>query len=238
MRALFDELLRRRARRSGRHGRPRTGGGRRRSSSGLRDRAGRGPRLIRVLRGFWSSALVASSSSRIGAIAQEGPGDGDALFLTARQLRALGADGRVAAGADQVGDLGVSAACQISASLGVGVDVADVVPDRGVEDHDVLRHDREGAAQGADRSSSMGVPPMVIARPSRRKAATAATGPSSCPSPSPPRWPRPAAREGHVSPSNSGWSGYRKSDILEPDVAAGVEIGRGAGRVGDRWVSR
>ena len=97
-----------------------------------------------------SSAEVASSRIEDRRPLQDRAGDGDALLLAARKLQPALADLRVVAvrqALDEVGDLRHP---RRLAHLGVGgvpASVADVVADRVVEEHGVLRDDADRGAK-------------------------------------------------------------------------------------------
>ena len=102
-----------------------------------------------------SSALVASSSSRIGRVFEHDAGDGDALALTAGEFHAAFADVRVIAApafgvgkvGDEVGGFGAFGGGNHFGVGGVGAAVNDVVAHGTVQQRGVLRHQTDLGAQ-------------------------------------------------------------------------------------------
>ena len=97
-----------------------------------------------------SSAAEGSSSSRIGGVANDGAGDGDALTLTARQRVAAFADDGVVAvrqPRDELVGVGQLGRSNDFLARGAGLAVGDVLRDGGVEQHRLLQHEADLPAQ-------------------------------------------------------------------------------------------
>ncbi len=105
---------------------------------------------------FWSSALVASSRRTIGAGRRKARAMAMRCFWPPESCAPFGPTAASPRSADQVGDLGGLGGGPDLLLRGVGADIADVVVDRAVEDDDVLRHDRERAAQRLDADVAHG----------------------------------------------------------------------------------
>ena len=118
-----------------------------------------------------SSALVASSSSRIGRIAQHGAGDGDALALAARQFQPAFADARVIAFRQFAAMKSWAAALRAAAfDLGqrrAGLAQRDIGGHAFVEQHGFLGHHARWRRAGIPASRHwMSWPSMAIVPPS------------------------------------------------------------------------
>src|SRR5581483_4691383 len=84
----------------------------------------------------------------------DGARDGDALLLAAGEAVAALADDRVVAvgeAADEVVDVGGAGSARDLVIAGIGLGVADVVADRGVEQVGLLRDDADRAVQRLER---------------------------------------------------------------------------------------
>ncbi len=94
-----------------------------------------------------SSEEVASSSSRIGEILEEGTGNGDTLALAAGQARAALADDGGKARRQRLDEIPAASHLGHALDLGVacvGLAVADIVQNRAMQEADVLRHIGDG----------------------------------------------------------------------------------------------
>jgi hypothetical protein len=99
---------------------------------------------------------------------EDGAGDGHALLLAARQLEPALADHGVVAlrqAQYEVVDLGEPGGLLDLLVAGIGAAVADVVADRVVEQHGVLRHHADRRAQRGCVTSAMSWPSMRIGPP-------------------------------------------------------------------------
>ena len=150
---------RRRAARPGRRGRSSTGGGRRSASCGPRI-SSRSASWISC--STWTStALVASSSTRIGGFDEQRPRDRDALALAAGERVAALADDRVVAVGSSVDELVGSGGAGRRLDLverRVRAAVGDVVADRDREQERLVEHDADLRAQARERELAHVVP--------------------------------------------------------------------------------
>ena len=147
-----------------------------------------------------SSALVASSSTRIGASFSKHARDRDALALTARQLHPPLADVRAVAlapvqvlqAADEIVRVRACGRLRRLRLAGVGTAIEDVVAHRAVQQRGILRHDADLAAQAVLRDvRDVLVVDEDAARSPDRGSARAATRASTC--------RRPSGRRGRPS---------------------------------------